>query len=247
MSGLRNLISGSTRYLSSVFVAVMLAPVVPDMAVELFGAPEPLWRDPSLRAAALLLVLVVCIATYRFRVGLARRRARRSGYRLAGIQQRDVLVLPIGHRSTYQARKARIGAMSVVNWLVDAAAPGLVLGVASPQISGELLADLHSQLARDGIEFEHVTLRDVGNPETAVADAERLVIGELEARGLLTASCYVDTTGGNVVMSIAMLRVAALLGVQCTYVSSRYENNQPVPGTQIGNGFDPRNLLAVGN
>ncbi|WP_298800704.1 hypothetical protein [Pseudonocardia sp. 73-21] len=241
----RELAEGATRYLNTLLIGVLLAPVAPDVAVDLFGATLPSWRNPLLRLLAVLAVFALCLSAYRWRLHAARRRARRRGYRLAGVESREVVVLPIGFRTRYDARGRRTGSMSVANWLLDAARPSVVIGVTNPQIPAQQVEQLRAELAVDGIAFETVCLSAVHDPEVAVRDAEEMLVGQLQLRGLAERSCYVDTTGGTVALSMAMLRVAALIGAQCTYVSSRFENNQPVPGTQVGHAFDPRTLLGV--
>jgi CRISPR-associated protein (Cas_Cas02710) len=241
-----SLLVGSTGYLSSVFVGVILAPIAPDAAVDVFGDPTSWWLDPLLRFGALVLVLVLCVLVYRARVGLAARRSRRSPYRLTGVERHDVLVLPLGHNSTYQSRSDRTKPKTVPDWLVDAVAPTLVIAVATPQINSAMIDGLRTQLAADGIDFDHVELRGGGDLALGVPDAEHEILAKLKARNLLTTPCAVDVTGGTVPMSIAMLRVASLLGATCTYVfSTEYKDNKPVPGTQVGKSFDPRALLAT--
>jgi hypothetical protein len=239
-----DLLVGSTDYLKSVFVAVILAPIAPDVAVDLWGDPASRWRDPLLRFIALVLVLVLCVVVYRARVRRANQRSRRSPYRLTGVGQHDVLVLPLGGGSTYQSPGGRTKSKTVPEWLVDAVRPTLVIAVATPQVEA-MIDEMRTNLGSDGIDFDHVVLSDGGDPELAVPEAEAQVLAKLKGRNLLTASCVVDVTGGTVPMSIAMLRVASLLGATCTYVSSEYKNNGPVPGSQVGRSFAPRALLAA--
>ncbi len=246
MKSLWTLLVGSTRHLTSVFVAVILAPVAPDIAVDLLGDPASPWRDPLLRFVAPVLVLVLCVLVYRAQVGVAARRSKRHPYRLTGVEQHDVLVLPLGHNSTYESRRRRTKSKTIPDWLVDTVAPTLVIAVATPQIESAMIDEMRTNLASDDVEFDHVVLSDGRDPAIVVPEAEDQVLAKLKSRNLLTTSCAVDVTGSTVPMSIAMLRVASLLGATCTYVASRrYEDNSPVLGSQVGKSFDPRALLAA--
>jgi hypothetical protein len=240
----RALVAGASQYMSSVLVGVLLAPVLPDVAVDLGGAARPWWTNPALRIGSLLLVLVVCVLAYRAQLAVTRRRALRAGYALSGIGRRDVLVLPIGLRSGYTPRDRRTGEKTVIEWLVDSSRPAHVIGVATPQVN-DLLPGIRMGLAADGVRFDSVEIRDAGDPDTAVADAQSLVISMVQSRSLTGRTCYVDTTGGSVPMSLAMLRVGSLLGAECTYVSSEYKDRALVPGSQKGRAFDPVALLTA--
>lgn len=239
----QRLVSGANQYLGTVVVGVMLAPVLPDVAVELLGEADPRWLNPLLRLCALGFVLVLCVGVYQLQLSWTRWRVGRSGLVLMGVEQRDVLVLPVGLPTRYRSRDTRTGVMSVAEWLVDSSRPQLVIAVGSPQVA-DRMAVMGAQLAADGVDFESVVLRDAYDPEIAVPDAERLVVGVMAAGGLLDRPCYVDTTGGTVPMSIAMLRVGALLGARCTYVSSTYDGREVVPGSQRGRAFKVSALLA---
>lgn len=238
----RRLFSGANQYLGTVVIGVLFAPVLPDVAVELFGGSDQRWVDPLLRLAALGLVFALCVGVYQLQLSWTQWRVGRSGLVLVGVEQRDVLVLPVGLPTTYRSRGSRMGEISVAEWLVDSARPQLVIAVGSPQVA-ERMTGMGEQLNADGVAFESIVLRDVYDPEIAVPDAERLVIGLMTANGVLDRSCYVDTTSGTVPMSIAMLRVGSLLGAQCTYISSTYCGREVVPGSQRGRAFDVSGLL----
>lgn len=229
------ILGGASRYLGSVIVAVLLAPVLPDVFVELFGGGEQAWVDPVLRLAALAVVLLGCVVVYWVQNRIAR---RRSAVVLSGIGQRDVLVLPVGFTSEYHRRGDRTGERSVSDWLVDTCRPGVVIAVVSPEVA-PIATRTRAALTADGVVCEVVELPDVADPTSAVPEAERLVSGLVTSRALGGRPTYVDTTGGNVVMSLAMLRVASVLGVECTYVASRHDGKRIVPGSQVGHAFDP--------
>ncbi|SDH47931.1 hypothetical protein [Pseudonocardia oroxyli] len=236
MSSLRRLLTGASAYLGSVFVGVLFAPVLPDVAVDLFGNDD--WRDPLLRLAAVVLVLIACVALYRFQIVRAARRAARIGLALEGLEQREVLVIPVGHRSGYTARAVRTGQRTSTEWLVDSCRPAVLVAVGTPQVT-VMRAALREGLEADGVAVEWVELSDGGDPEVAVAEAQSLVVGLLERRGWRDRPSYVDTTGGTVAMSFAMLRVGALLATTCVYVASEIRNREVVPGSQRARAFDP--------
>lgn len=241
--GWQTLAAGVRPYLDSFLVAVVLAPVLPDVAVDVLGGG--LLPDAVLRFLALAVVFAFCGAAFWFRRWRAQRRARRTGYQLSGIEPRDVLVLPISFPTRYQNRANRTGPPPLANWLIDTIEPRLVIGVASPDIPAAQLDDLRTQLGVDNITFDHLTLPDVLDADVAVRYAESQLLARCGQPELANWTRYVDITGGNVVMSIAMLRAAAALSADCVYVSARRENNQVVEGSQQGHSFDPRRLLAT--
>ncbi|MEU4376718.1 hypothetical protein [Pseudonocardia alni] len=238
----RATLAGTREYLGSVLVGVVLAPVLPDVAVDLFG--DGTVRDPLLRLGAVAAVLAGCVLLFRWRRARTARRAARSGLTLTNLERRDVLIAPIGLRSGYTERDNRTGVKTVVEWLVDSSRPDTVIGVCTPQ-SATVLPALRAGLAADGVRLETAELSDVLDPEATVATAQALVVGLVDARGLRERSTYVDITGGTVPMSLAMLRVGAVLGARCTYVSSEFRGGTVVPGTQRASAFDPAALAAV--
>ena len=235
----RSAVAGATRYLGSVLVGVLLAPVLPDVAVDLFGG-GPGWGDALLRVGALLVVALACVVTFQLQVRLAARRSRAAV--LTGIGTCEVLVLPIGLRCVYRPPGRRTGPRSIPEWLVDHCRPDTVVVVSSPQI-GDVEEKLGRGLAADGIRFASVQLPDVSDPKTAIPEAERRISDALAALHLTERRTYVDTTGGNVIMSLAMLRVGVVLGAECTYLASEYRGGEPVPGTQVGRAFAPAALF----
>lgn len=240
ITSLRSAFSGASRHISGVLVGVLLAPVLPDVAVEVFGG-GPAWGDAVLRIIALVVVVAVCVAVYQTQVWFAR---RRQAVILTGVGRRDVLVLPVGFRCQYRPGPQRTGQRTIPEWLIDTCRPAAVVLVTSPEI-GDVEAKLGKGLATEGIRYAVVQLTDVYNPDSAIPEAERGVsakLGDMELTGLPT---YVDTTAGNVVMSLAMLRVARALGAECTYVASRYQHKTLVPGSQSGRAFDPTRLFGT--
>lgn len=172
---------------------------------------------------------------------LAQRRSRAAV--LTGIGTCEVLVLPVGLRCVYRLERERVGARSIPEWLVDTCRPEAVVIVSSPQV-GDVEAKLGRGLTAAGIAYACVELPDVVDAKDAIPEAERRVpdaVAKLDVAGRRT---YVDTTGGNVIMSLAMLRVGAVLGAECTYLASEYRAGEPVPGTQVGRAFDPAALFA---
>lgn len=241
IAAVRDAASGAARYLGGVLVGVLLAPVLPDVAVDAFGRDDPRWVNPVLRLAALALVLVACVAVFAVQRRRAHRRAR--GAVLTGIGACDVLVLPLGLNCVYRPPGQRTGLRAIPEWLIDTCEPQFVVAVASPE-TPDADERIGRGLAEKGIGFACVQLTDVVDPKRAVPEAARRIPEKLADLGLDGQHTYVDTTGGNVVMSLAMLRVGAMLGAECTYLSSRYEKGRLVPGTQVGRAFDPVALFA---
>ena len=243
-AGLRSLFAGTSRYMGSVAVGVLLAPVLPDIAVELFGDRFGTGWNPLLRVGAMVVVVGICAGAYQAQLHLATRRARRGGYVLSDIEERDVLVLPVGYTSGYSSVRRRTGAKTIQEWLIDTCRPNVVILVGTAQVAAQVAA-IRAGLAEDPPACFVVELSDGTDPKKAVREAQNLVIALMEAESLLGRSTYVDTTGGSVPMSIAMLRLGALLGTQCTYIASDFKDKQIVPGTQRGRAFLPAELFAV--
>jgi hypothetical protein len=88
-----------------------------------------------------------------------------------------------------------------------------------------------------------VQLSEVSDPKSTIPEVGRTVPAKLAELDPADRTVYVDITGGNVVMSLAMLRLGAVLGAECIYLASEYKNGEPVPGTQVGRAFDPAALF----
>lgn len=237
MNWMRRAAGGTGPLLGSAFVAVLLAPVLPDLAVDWFSGTLP---DGLLRVIAIVVVLALCVGIFYGRIGLARRRARHHGYQLADLQQRDVLVLPLGF-TNYQRRDARTGRVPLACWLVDTIRPDIVIGVSNPGISGTEIDRTRTELAADHVRFDYVRLSSAIDATTAVPEAQELLQDRLGRPDVTGRSCYVDVTGGTVVLTIAMLQSAAALGLDCVYVASEFDDQRNlIEGSQTGRSFDPR-------
>ena len=244
MAAPRALLAGASRYMGSLLVGVLFAPVLPDMAVDVLGSSSGAWWNALLRLGSLVFVLGVCVAVYAAQVASTARRARRAGLTLSGLGLRDVLVLPIGFTAGYSPTRDRPHPNTIQEWLVDSCQPQHVVAVGTSDVRARL-DEIREGLREDGITVDEVVLTDPKNPDVAVREAQHLVVACLAARSLIGRSCYVDTTGGLVPMSIAMLRLGALLGVECTYVASEFADKKIVPGTQSAHAFYPAALFAT--
>ncbi|MDQ3151626.1 MAG: hypothetical protein M3R63_07895 [Actinomycetota bacterium] len=235
----------ASQYLGSVFVAVLLAPVLPDAAVELFGAPSPTWRNPVLRGAAVLLVIAVCVGVDQIRRWRARRREARAP--MPELGHYAVLVQPLSpKRYGYRPRASeRPGDKTVPEVNVDAAAPRLVVAVATPQIHAVSLDELKVSLAADDVDFDVVSVSEPDDVKEVVPEVTQRVLAKLREHDVDPADVCFDTTGGNVPVSLAMLRAAALYGSDCCYVSSRQDRDGRAPRTQLPRSFDPAALFGA--
>ncbi len=237
-------LSRASQYVGSVFVAVLLAPVLPDAAVELFGAQSPSWRDPILRGAAVLVVIAACVGVDQVRRWHARRGEANAP--MPELRHYPVLVQPLSlNRYEYRPRDTeRPGDLTVPEVNVDAATPNLVVAVATPPLLGKLDA-LRAGLAGDDIEFAHVSISDPDDVRQVVPEATRRTLDLLREHEIAPADVCFDTTGGNVPMSLAMLRAAALYGSDCCYVSSQQHQGGRAARSQVSRSFEPNVLLGV--
>lgn len=239
------LLSGASQYLGSVFVAVLLAPVLPDAAVELFGAPSPSWRNPALRGAAVLVVILACVGVDQIRRWHARRRETHAP--MPELRHYPVLVQPLSpKRYGYRPRDAgRTGDLMVPEVNVDAASPRLVVAVATPQIPGSSLDELKAGLTTDGVAFDVVSISEPDDVKQVVPEVTQRVLTKLREQQVDPGDVCFDTTGGNVPVSLAMLRAAAIYGSDCCYVSSRLGRDGRTPRTQFPRSFDPAVLFGA--
>ena len=235
---------GASQYLNSVFVAVLLAPVLPEIALDFFGAPSPHWRNPALRGAAVLLVTVACVGVYQIRRWRARRREREAP--MPELRHYPVLVQPLSPHYTYRPRgKGRTGDRQVPEVNVDAATPRLVVTVVTPQVSDARLGELRAGLAVDEVKLDVVHISEPNNVKQVVPNLTHQVLAKLREHQVEAADVCFDTTGGNVPMSLAMLRAAALYGSSCCYVSSEMGRDGRTPHTQVSRSFDPAALFGA--
>ena len=238
-------LSRASQYLGSVFVAVLLAPVLPDAAVELFGAPSPTWRNPVLRGAAVLLVIAACVGVDQIRRWRARRREARAP--MPELGHYAVLVQPLSpQRYGYRSRESgRTGDLMVPEVNVDAASPRLVVAVATPQIPAASVDELKANLAVDDVDFDVVSISEPDDVKQVVPEVTQRVLATLREHDVDPGDVCFDTTGGNVPVSLAMLRAAALYGSDCCYVSSRLDRDGRAPRSQLPRSFDPAALFGA--
>jgi hypothetical protein len=242
LSWLGDRVFGARHHLESVFVAVLLVPVVPDLFVDWMGNPAKPERNGLLRVAAVLSVFLVAIIVGAARNSWARRRGARSRRPFVTLPAADVLVLPLSARpGPYLRRKRRQGPPEILEFLCDGISPKTVLCVVTSRTAA-LVDDLTVELAADGIDLRVVSVDNAANPVTAIEECD----GVLEQLRLLEVArdrVVVDVTGGNVPLTLAMMRVSALVGARCVYVSSEVDSDgRRVPYTQRGHAFEPRAL-----
>jgi len=238
-------LASANRYLKSVFVAVLLAPVLPDIFVEFFGGSSPQWRNPALRATAIIVVVLICISVYQAQRWNARRREKDAPMPEMGPY--PVLVQPLSpNRYGYRPRDhGRTGDRTVPEVNVDAAAPRLVIAVASPQITHESRSELRTGLAADDVKLDVVDISEPDDVKKVVPDVTQKVLAKLREHQIDPGDVCFDTTGGNVPISLAMLRAAAVYGSDCCYVSSRLDRDGRAPYSQLARSFDPVALFGV--
>lgn len=229
---------GASRYLESVFVAVLLAPVLPEIAVDVLGRVFPHWL---LRCAAVLTVLLLCMLVHYARRCYARRRQREAPMPKMGHYK--VLVQPMSPSYTYYSRDKRERDPAVPEVTVDAARPRLVIAVVSREYQTDKQQQMRRGLAADDVEVEIVEISNVNEVDQAVREASQKVLALLRERKVKPEQVCFDTTGGTVPMSFAMLRAAALYGSDCCYVSSKYIQGERQPYTQCARSFNPVELV----
>jgi hypothetical protein len=235
----------AARYLRNVVFAVLFVPVLPDIAVEAFGGDEPRWLNPTLRVAALLVIITGLVLFNRWQLWLAARRAATS-VGMHRMRHYRVVVLPMGPRQAeYRESASRRGDPSSTEVIVDRATPRLVVAMTTDAVSDDRLDAVRAGLRACGIRFDTIPLDDPTDVEKAVPEGSAAVIEALRRHQVDPADVCFDTTGGNVPMSLAMLHAAARYGSDCCYVSSQQEQGQRLPKTQKVTTFAPM-ILAAG-
>jgi len=238
---------GASSFIGGVFVAVLLVPVLPDVATELFGGDSPRWLNPLLRAASVAVTVAVVVLVYLARER-ARIRAARSATSLRGLDQVEALVLPLSPecgKPTYTSPACRKDDPSAAERLIDTVRPRIVVAVLTPQFAGTALQRLEKELDSDGITLAVVRIDDAGDPAVAVPQASSRLLDLVGDRGLEASSIYVDVTGGTKTMTLAMARAASLLRADCVYVGSQFKaGGGLLPGSQRPYRFDPAQLFA---
>jgi len=240
---LGNTTFSAARYLRNVVFAVLLVPVLPDIAVDAFGDDEPRWWKPLLRILALSAIVVVLVMFNWFQLWMARRRA--VSVVLHRMRAYGVVVLPMSpRRSTFRPATDQTGDPSPPEVIIGQARPTLVVGVATKAVSADQIDSVRAGLHVEGIELEIVRLADPDDAEVTVPEATKVVLDLLQRRNVNPSDVCFDTTGGTVPMSLAMLHAAARYGSDCCYVSSGSRDGVRLPNTQKVSSFDPAALAA---
>lgn len=241
---LRRSFAGASEYVGGVFVAVLLLPIAPDVAIDFFGGPAPSWRNPALRVGALIIVVLLVLVRYRARER-ARIRSARGGT-MTGLGQAQVLALALSperknpDKPTYTPPARRRDHPSGAELLIDTVRPRKVLAVVTPQFADTDLARFTAALREDGIELVVVRIDDGTDPSVAVSQtAERLVQAAPAADTI-----YVDVTGGTKAMTLGMVRAASILGADCVYVASQFKDGRMLPGNPKPYNFNPRDMFS---
>jgi hypothetical protein len=241
---------GASSFLGGVFVAVLLVPLLPDIAIELFGGDSPPWLNPVLRVSSVALTVVVVVIVYLVRER-ARIRAARSVTSLRGLSQADVLVLPLSPergKPTYTSQERRKDDPTAPELLIDTVQPDMVVAVLTPQFDDTALRRLEEELDGEGIALAVVRIDDAGDPSVAVPQTSSRLQELVGKHELEASSIYVDVTGGTKTMTLAMARAASLINADCVYVGSQHTaTGGPLPGSQRPYRFDPAQLLAPGS
>lgn len=208
---------GATRWLGTAGIAVLLAPVLPDLAVDIFGDPTAPARDWWLRllALAFLIALVLGLTAANLR-WTARRTRRRGRDPFADLRPAEVLAvsLSLGKDNTlpYTRIDRRAGpGPQIVEFLAAGTTPTTVVGVISPQVDQTTVDSLTAEFAADGIGFTPVRISEAYEPHAVIGESRGIAdtIARLDVPG---SQILVDTTAGTIPMTLAMMRVAATLG-----------------------------------
>ncbi|MBB4677435.1 hypothetical protein [Crossiella cryophila] len=233
-------IFGARRHLESVFVAVLLIPVVPDLFVDWLGDPGQPQHNGVLRVLAVVAVFTIAVLVGIARNAWVRLRGERARRPFTPLPAADVLVLPISARSNpYLRKQRRDRGPEVPEFLCDESTPKTVVGVLSPR-TASMADDLAAELAADGIEFRPVLIDNAHSPVGAVEGSGK-VLDQLRDLDVPADRVLIDVTGGSVPLTLAMMRVAGLLGARCVYVSADVgSDGRLVPYSQRGYAFDPR-------
>jgi hypothetical protein len=236
---------GASQYLESVFIAVLLAPVLPEVAVDFFGGALPYWRNSVLRCAAVLVVLLACGVVYQWRRWLVRRRQAEAPMPEMG--HYEVLVQPMSPKYTYRLPERRESDRSVPEVTVDAARPELLVAIVTPEVEreGKNQNQLREGLRASRVELEIVRISNAKDVKKVVNETINKVLATLQQRQVKPDRVCFDITGGTKPMSLAMLRAAALYGSDCCYVSSEVDRDGRLPHTQCARSFDPVTLFGT--
>jgi hypothetical protein len=229
---------GATTYLQSVILAVLLAPVLPDIAVDAFGDVAPAWL---LRILAALGLFVLCCVAYWWSRRTARKRAANAGVKLRRPDPCDVLVLGLSLGKEPHFRLNRTGDAKISEHLLDAVKPSTVILIASPAVN--YLDETQRNIESIGKTVHLVQISDAYDPGTVLREIPDKVREILHHHKLLSKRIYVDITGGTAVMSVAMLRLALIVKAKAAYVWSDWHDGKRVPDSERSITFDPRDAL----
>jgi hypothetical protein len=237
---------GSSRYLQSVVIALVLAPVLPDMAIDVthtHGWAAALTRLLAVLAVVLLSAIAFLVQNLRYR-----RRARLTPPVFLGIDHRHTLILPMGLGGgpvpLYRRRADRTGDIhGVGELLVEAVQPTRVILVRSEAVDPAAAETILTALTQDGYETDVFRITNA-NDVTTVAEDLRRAIDTYRAQGNTWDgnALSIDVTGGTVPMSLALLRVAAQAAAPCVYITKQQRGRDIVAGSQQPRQFDPRLL-----
>lgn len=222
-------------------VAVLLTPVFPDMFVSWFGS-EPSRQDFWVRGASLVVLLAILLLIYGAWVWRESRRNKPSRLFAEGIEECSVLVLPMGFHSTYSQKSDRTYANTIPEWVIDATEPKKVFLVATPEVRARVdLREIHESLRADGIDAVIVAIDGGKEPGRVVGECIEKLVPIVQAALRRDERCYIDTTGGTVPLSMAMLRLAAEIEHECIYVSANFDptSRTVINGSQKGHRFYP--------
>lgn len=244
-SRFRGTLSGISRHLTTVGTAVLLAPVLPDLAVDASGAAGG--TAVLARVSALGVLVVACYGIYLAESWRYRRHLNTVVAQSVEAQQRDTLVLPLSKGTQVRPQGMRDGKPTLGEILLRRVQPRRVVLVTAPGSDAEeWLRITRTALHEDGLDTATFTMRSPDSVEWLVEDLSRHIGQERsDDRPWDGSSTVFDLTGGTVAMSLAMLRTAAVAGAECLYITVDYGPNGPIPGTQRVRQIDPRSFLSV--
>ena len=239
----RGVLRGLSRHLGSVFTAVLAAPVLPDVAVDLLGVEGA--AAALTRVGAVGVVAAASLAVFWAESRMYRKRIRAASARSSQVRQRDTLVLAMSGSTQLRQPGDQGGRPTVGEILLDTVRPRRVVLVSAPGAQSEQwLRTTREVLDHQGIESATFAMRSPDSVEWLLEDLGREIERD-RAHGAAWdgSSTLFDLTGGTVPMSLAMLRTAATIGADCVYISSVHDRAGPRPGTQEPRQIDPKILI----
>jgi len=241
----RGTLSGISRHLGTVGAAVLLAPVLPDIAVEAFGAEGG--AAVLARTGALGALVIVCYGIYLFESWRYSKHLKTVMARSIEAQQRDTLVLPLSRGTQIRPQGSRDGAPTLGEILLRRVQPRRVVLVSAPGSEAEeWLRVTKAALGEDGLDTTTFTMHSRDSVEWLVEDLSRHIDTERKnGRPWDGSSTVFDLTGGTLPMSLAMLRTAAAVGAECLYITVDYGPDGPIPGTQQARQIDPKSFMSA--